>query len=123
MKNALLLVFCASTGCAIHSHTPHSTTAPSDSDLAATPPGQEPALVVRNASDRTICFVNFSASDEPTWGPERLTSAEPLSPGESRGWRVPANAYDLRVADCEESVIADNRSLAVAGTGVVVTYR
>ena len=126
MRNLLVFVLCASVGslgCAIHSSSQSGATTPSTSDLAAVPPGADPALIVRNGSDRDICFVNFSPSQEASWGPERLSSSETVAPGQLRGWRVPADAYDLRVEDCQENVIADNRSLAVAGKGLVVTYR
>ena len=107
-------------GCVVH--TGGGGTAPSAAELQAVPPGANPALIVRNASANTICYVNFSSTRQSTWGPDRLGPSETVPPGRIRGWRVPADAYDVRVQDCQRNVLADDRSVAVAGQGIVVTY-
>ncbi len=108
------------SGCVLH--TGGGSTAPTAAELQAVPPGQNPALIVRNASNRTICYVQFSSTAQSTWGPDRLGATETVPPGQLRGWRVPPDMYDVRVSDCQRNVLADDRSVAVAGDGLVVTY-
>lgn len=96
---------------------------PTAAELAAVGPGSQPALIIRNASNRTICYVNFSPASSNSWGPDQLGSSETIASGAIRGWRIPANTYDLRVLDCNRSPLADDRGVSVAGNGVVVTYQ
>ncbi len=89
----------------------------------AEPASSGPALVVRNSSSQTICYVSFSPASDGSWGPDRLGASEVIAPGATRGWRVPASSYDIRLQDCDHNVILDRRGVAVAGEGVLLTYQ
>lgn len=82
----------------------------------------DPALVVHNASQQTVCFVFFASTGEPTTT-DRLDDNEVVDPGTTRGWRVPAGAYDIRLAGCEHEPLLDRRAVPVEGDGVLVTYQ
>lgn len=119
---ALLTAVFALPACFIPSGGGGGTT-PTSAELASVAPGSNPALIIRNSSQRTICYVNFSPASSSSWGQDQLGSSETISPGTIRGWRVPPDTYDLRVLDCNRNALADDRGVAVSGQGIVVTYQ
>ncbi|MEZ4252470.1 MAG: hypothetical protein R3B99_30030 [Polyangiales bacterium] len=71
-----------------------------------------------------ICYVNISSSSDGNWGPDRLGPSEVISPGQERGWELPAGYYDLRLQDCDRRVIMDRRQLPFSSDdGLVLTFR
>ncbi|MCS6800011.1 MAG: hypothetical protein NZ898_16095 [Myxococcota bacterium] len=84
--------------------------------------GSGPALVIRNASNRTICYVQISPSSDSQWGPDRLGASETILPGRIRGWRVTPGNWDVRILDCDQNVLGEERNVRVQGQGTVLTY-
>ena len=81
-------------------------------------------LVVSNESGRTICYVNFSPTTDPMWGPDRLGSTETIPPGQVRGWQVPADTYDFRLMDCDQRTLMERRQQPIgSGQRRTVTFR
>jgi len=114
------------SGCVVRSAPAEPTscefTAVGDEQVAeAAPAGEDPALVVRNASSKPVCYVNISQSDSERWGPDRLGPNEVLDPGEVRGWRLPPNAYDVRLIGCDRQPLLDRRAIAVRDAGILMT--
>lgn len=66
-------------------------------------------LLIRNRSAVQICFVRFSPTSDPNWGPDRLGAQEIITPGQDRGWRVPADTYDFQLIDCGQRVLMERR--------------
>jgi len=77
--------------------------------------GGSPSIVVRNNSGATICFVNFSGTNDSNWGDDQLGSSETIGPGATRAWSVPAGSYDVRLQDCQHGALAERRGIAVNG--------
>jgi len=100
-----------------------STSAPSSGDLSTVSGGTDPALVVRNASSDTICFVRLSPASSDSWGPDQLGASETIAPGQTRGWRMAPNHYDVRLEDCSNNVLLDQRNVPIAGDGILLTYQ
>lgn len=82
-------------------------------------------ITVDNYSGYTICYVQISSSEAEDWGEDWLGGDEYLYPDDSRAFEVPAGAYDVRVSDCDEMVLAtawgvsDDYTLTVGGPGLV----
>lgn len=66
-------------------------------------------FMILNESAMTICYVNFSPTTDPMWGQDRLGATEVIAPGQSRGWRVPADTYDFRLLDCNQRTLMERR--------------
>lgn len=89
-----------------------------------------PALLLRNASRETLCYVRIEgARDDDADAIARLARvddaldpAETILPGASRGFDLAAGRYDLLVQDCNRDAVVLREGLAVdADHGVTVT--
>lgn len=120
IAGALLLCI---VGCGARTAEAPRPRAPSSAAPPAPERTEQPALLVKNDTDQPICYVNFSLASADTWGPDRLGEDEVIGPGEARGWRVEPGAYDVRLLDCEQRTILDQRGVLVEGAGIVLTYR
>jgi len=116
---ALALLF--TTGCLIRSGPGDESEGSTASSGGSSSSGSS-AIVVENASGRTICYAYISASSDSNWGPDRLGS-DVISPGESYGMPVSPGTYDFKLEDCDHNELLDRRAIAVSGTGVALTYR
>lgn len=86
--------------------------------------GGEAVFMIENRSYVPICYVNFSPSSDPNWGPDQLGASEVIHPGANRGWRVVPNYYDYRFLDCNRRVIMERRGRAIpAGQQLTITFR
>ncbi len=77
--------------------------------------GGASAIVVRNNSSATICYVNISSTSDSDWGGDQLASDETVGPGASRTWTVGAGSYDVRLQDCNHGTLAERRGISVNG--------
>ena len=81
-------------------------------------------FVVVNESGMTICYVNFSSSNDPNWGPDQLGPSEVINPGQVRGWQVAPDYYDFRLLDCSRRTLMERRGESIgAGARRTVTFR
>lgn len=71
--------------------------------------GANAELLILNRSSIPICYVHFSATTDPMWGEDRLGPTEVISPGQDRGWQLPADTYDFRLLDCNERTLMERR--------------
>ena len=81
-------------------------------------------FLIVNQSAMTICYVNFSPTTDPNWGEDRLGATEVIGPGQSRGWRVPADTYDFRLVDCNQRTLMERRGESIGSNQRrTVTFR
>jgi len=86
--------------------------------------GANSEFLILNRSAVVICYVNFSPTADPMWGDDRLGAQEVISPGQDRGWRVPADTYDFRLLDCNQRVLMERRQEPIgSGQRRTVTFR
>jgi hypothetical protein len=72
-------------------------------------------LVLTNNSGQTICYVYISLSTDTVWGSDQLGAGETIGPGQSRGWEVPPDTYDLKAEDCSHNVLDQRYNQSIAG--------
>ena len=85
--------------------------------------GGSAAFAITNESSDTICYVYISPSDQSSWGPDQLSENETIQPGTARTWQLGSGNYDLRLEDCGRGRLLERRSVAIAGSGIQLTYR
>ncbi len=84
----------------------------------------EAVFMIENRSYVPICYVNFSPTTDPNWGPDQLGPSEVIHPGTDRGWRIVPNYYDYRLLDCNRNTMMERRNVAIpAGQQLTVTFR
>ena len=111
LRSLLLVGALAIGGCIIRSG-PNSG---DDANNAGGGGGGAAAIVVANRSSTSICFVNFSPATDSGWGDDQLGSSETIEPGNTRSWNVNAGSWDVRLQDCNHTVLAERRGLAING--------
>jgi len=100
------------------------TAAPTSADMAVVRGGGSgPALIIRNQTSQTVCYIYLSPNSSDQWGPDQLDSDEVLAPGQAVGWRVAADTYDVKFEDCNGNELIDYRGIPVTGDGIVLTYQ
>jgi hypothetical protein len=78
------------------------------------PPPPTASLRVVNNSGSTICTVNISPTDDPTW-----TGAETVSIANGSSYtfsNITPAEYDLRARDCSNNTLATNMDVDISGT-------
>jgi len=81
------------------------------------------ALLLRNESTETICYVYLSPASQETWGPDRLRPDEVVDPGVTRNLELPPGRYDIRLLDCNRTTMLERLDVEVSGDGVLLTFR
>jgi hypothetical protein len=66
----------------------------------------EIAITVENLTSEDICYIQISASDDESWGEDRLGSSEVISAGSKKVFSFPEGMYDVRISNCDEAVMA-----------------
>ena len=72
-------------------------------------------LVLTNNSGQTICYVYISPSADASWGSDQLATGETVGLGQSRGWEVPPDTYDLKAEDCSHNVLDQRYNQSISG--------
>jgi len=86
--------------------------------------GANAEFLVVNQSQIPICYVNFSPTTDPMWGPDRLGPTEIIQPGQQRGWQLPADTYDFRLLDCNQRSLMERRGEPIGSSQRrTVTFR
>lgn len=79
-----------------------------------TPP-PDSMLRITNASNATVCFVNFSLTTETYWRSDRLGPSETIAPGATRSFEVEPGVYDIRLLNCDQQELAVQTGIAISG--------
>ncbi len=77
--------------------------------------GDEATLRVINESEETICYVLISPVTSDEWGDNWLEREETIALEANRDFDVASGDYDVRMLDCDGSVLLDERGLAIKG--------
>lgn len=72
-------------------------------------PSRQPRLTIINDSADEICYVHISPTTSTTWGFDWLESDEILEPGDIRSWRLDSGLYDVRLRDCDQNTLREQR--------------
>jgi len=86
-----------------------------DWTIAPVAPPVSGNLVLTNNSGQTICYVYISPSTDASWGSDQLATGETVGLGQSRGWEVPPDTYDLKAEDCGHNVLDERHNQSIAG--------
>ncbi len=105
--------------------TPRATPTQVPTQQQATQVAEGFELVVENLSSYDICYVQISSTESTSWGDDWLGGEELIYAESSRSFDVPAGAYDVKISDCDEMVLAttwnvsQNTTLTVGGYGLI----
>lgn len=69
-------------------------------------------LTISNESDQTICYVYISAVTADNWG-EDLLGDDTIPPRRIYRFSIASGDYDVRMKDCNDSVLLEKRQLAI----------
>lgn len=75
-----------------------------------------PALIVVNHSDFSICGVYVSPAAGPESGPNRLARGRRLPPGHYQSFAVERGRYHVRLEDCAARPLFARRGVTITGT-------
>lgn len=78
-------------------------------------PSEMAELTLDNQSGLSVCYVYISSVQEETWGDNWLPQNEMVSSGSKRSFQVAEGAYDLRVDDCNNNLVAYTYEVQLAG--------
>lgn len=74
-------------------------------------------LLLRNESQKAVCYVQISLSDSDTWGEDWLGEDQVIANGGSFLFQgIPAGKYDYRALDCDQSVMSVHYGVQLAGS-------
>ncbi len=105
---------------------PTRTPAPTSRPTRTPVPVEGITIRVRNQTDKPICSVYISGSDEDSWGDNRVENR--ISPNKSFEWTVPEGTYDVMVQNCDDITVqtawelTENSTVLVGGPGKVAFY-